>query len=399
MLFEPKLSFALNRLEYFASQSADLYAEKRNYDLGAAKHSNVSMLSPYIRHKVIKEPEVIKEVLKQCEHFRVEKFLDEVLWRTYWKGWLEMHPAIWSNYLDSLKKYELQFKSDQKLLDLFSSASRAESGIESFDYWARELLETGYLHNHARMWFASIWVFTLNLPWELGADFFYKNLFDADPASNTLSWRWVAGLHTKGKHYVATESNIVKYCKHQFSQPIRLAENPSPITENNFNSTSHRPKEYASSFPAGNFCLLVTEENLKPDLNGSKPEIIAVLATSCVQRMYNQNPKIQKFKESLQNEMTATLSKELDVPVCYIESSDQLISTALSYNCNQIFTSFSPLGPVSSLLANFEKELSNSKIDLVQVIESWESELYTFAKKGFFDFRKSSREAVNKLIK
>jgi deoxyribodipyrimidine photo-lyase len=65
----------------------------------------------------------------------------------------------------------------------------------------QELVETGYLHNHARMWFASIWIFTLRLPWELGADFFLRHLLDGDAASNTLSWRWVAGLHTKGKHY------------------------------------------------------------------------------------------------------------------------------------------------------------------------------------------------------
>ena len=61
------------------------------------------------------------------------------------------------------------------------------------------------------MWFASIWIFTLNLPWELGANFFYKNLLDADPASNTLSWRWVAGLHTEGKFYLARQENIEKF--------------------------------------------------------------------------------------------------------------------------------------------------------------------------------------------
>ena len=63
------------------------------------------------------------------------------------------------------------------------------------------------------MWFASIWIFTLNLPWELGANFFYRNLLDADEASNTLSWRWVAGLHTSGKFYLARQDNIEKYSR------------------------------------------------------------------------------------------------------------------------------------------------------------------------------------------
>ena len=61
------------------------------------------------------------------------------------------------------------------------------------------------------MWFASIWIHTLELQWELGADFFLKHLLDGDPASNTLSWRWVAGIHTKGKNYIARKSNIEKY--------------------------------------------------------------------------------------------------------------------------------------------------------------------------------------------
>jgi deoxyribodipyrimidine photo-lyase len=79
------------------------------------------------------------------------------------------------------------------------------------DVIAQELLETGYLHNHARMWWASFWIHVERLPWELGADFFFRHLLDADPASNTLSWRWVAGLQTVGKTYLVRLSNLQKY--------------------------------------------------------------------------------------------------------------------------------------------------------------------------------------------
>ena len=68
--------------------------------------------------------------------------------------------------------------------------------------FARELVETGYLHNHSRMWFAGYWVHVARLPWQLGAKFFQDHLLDFDPASNTLSWRWVAGLQTPGKTYL-----------------------------------------------------------------------------------------------------------------------------------------------------------------------------------------------------
>jgi deoxyribodipyrimidine photo-lyase len=94
-----------------------------------------------------------------------------------------------------------------------------------FDDWAQELVATGYLHNHARMWFASIWIFTLRLPWELGADFFLRHLIDGDPASNTLSWRWVGGLHTPGKTYLATADNIAE---HRGPLPARGAGGRGP---------------------------------------------------------------------------------------------------------------------------------------------------------------------------
>ena len=111
---------------------------------------------------------------------------------------MEGRKKVWEDYNKKLAflKDDVNFKSLKKD---YSKAVNGNSGIDCFDSWVNELVTTGYLHNHSRMWFASIWIFTLNLPWELGADFFYKNLLDADPASNTLSWRWVAGLQTEGK--------------------------------------------------------------------------------------------------------------------------------------------------------------------------------------------------------
>ena len=97
-----------------------------------------------------------------------------------------------------------------------------QTGIECFDTWARELTTTGYLHNYARMWFASIWIFTLKLPWQLGPDFFLRHLLDGDTASNTLSWRWVAGLQTVGKTYLARAANISRYTGGRF-KPTRHA--------------------------------------------------------------------------------------------------------------------------------------------------------------------------------
>ncbi len=211
---------AVTRLNAFLPR-AGKYASARNYDLGPKQRENVSMLSPYIRHRLILEDEVALAVLGKFAFSTVEKFLQEVAWRTYWKGWLEMRPDVWTCYLDELAETPVTAEC--------IAAKEGRTGIACFDSWCRELVETGYLHNHARMWFASIWIFTLRLPWQVGADFFLRHLLDGDPASNTLSWRWVAGLHTRGKHYLARAENIAHYTNGRFDPTGQLNEKAEPL--------------------------------------------------------------------------------------------------------------------------------------------------------------------------
>lgn len=211
---------ALTRLDDFLPR-AGKYASVRNFDFGPDRRENVSMLSPYLRHRLIGEEEVAQAVLGRFAFSTVEKFLQEVAWRTYWKGWLEMRPMVWEKYREDLRGIIVS--------EGCVAAMEGRTGIECFDAWCRELVETGYLHNHARMWFASIWIFTLRLPWQVGADFFYRHLLDGDPASNTLSWRWVAGLHTKGKHYLARAENIARYTEGRFDPKGQLDEAAGPL--------------------------------------------------------------------------------------------------------------------------------------------------------------------------
>jgi deoxyribodipyrimidine photo-lyase len=154
MFFPPNRAAALERLEAFLPHAAR-YAGKRNFDLGAGKHDGVSCLPPYIRTRLITEEEATRAVLRYHSPSAAEKFLQEIAWRTYWKGWLEMRPTAWSQYQKSL--------GDQEKTSAYSTAISGNSGIECLDHWTKELIETGYLHNHARMWFASIWIFTLQL--------------------------------------------------------------------------------------------------------------------------------------------------------------------------------------------------------------------------------------------
>jgi hypothetical protein len=214
MDFTPTRARGLDRLAQFLPAAGRRYAETRNADNGPGDgfgRGNVSQLSPWLHAGLIGEREVLEAVLGAHSPRAAEKFVAEVFWRIYFKGYLEQRPAIWADYCSGRDMALAAMERSAGLRSAYAQAVEGRTGIEAFDVWAQELVRTGYLHNHARMWFASIWIFTLKLDWRLGADFFLAHLMDADAASNTLSWRWVAGLHTKGKHYLARADNIARY--------------------------------------------------------------------------------------------------------------------------------------------------------------------------------------------
>ena len=229
--FSPTRAAALARMAEFLPL-AGRYAADRNFVRPG--HPNISRLSPWVQKRLLLEEEVVGSVRGRWAFEAVEKFVQEVYWRTYWKGWLEQRPEAWSRWVEAVPRLRDALSAEQR--STLEVALGGRTGIAGFDAWAQELMATGYLHNHARMWFASIWVFTLKLPWELGAAFFYEHLLDGDVASNTLSWRWVAGLQTPGKTYVARADNIAHYTDGVHvpeagvlaSSPMALKEEPLP---------------------------------------------------------------------------------------------------------------------------------------------------------------------------
>ena len=197
---------ANKKLDLFIQTNLDSYHKLRNYDYGVFRRTNVSQISKYITHRILYEYDILKK-LKNID--KKKKFTDEILWRLYWKGYLENYKSIWDEY--KIQKGISYNSNDLK------NAQNGKTGIKCFNKWLIELRENNYLHNHTRMWFASIWIFTLRLPWQKGAEFFMYHLLDGDAASNTLSWRWIAGLHTNKKPYIATKENINKYTTNRFN--------------------------------------------------------------------------------------------------------------------------------------------------------------------------------------
>ncbi|MDP4003541.1 FAD-binding domain-containing protein [Methylobacterium sp. NEAU K] len=252
----------LDRLTAFLAGAGTNYAAARNTDRGPHVGPTTSALSPYLRRRLITEAEVVSAADNAFGDGGAEKFVSEVFWRTYFKGHLETHPAVWTDYLARAAAGRERIAAEPGLRRTYETAVEGQTGIDGFDDWARELVGTGWLHNHARMWFASIWIFTLRLPWALGADFFMRHLLDGDPASNTLSWRWVAGLHTRGKHYVARAENIRRYTDGRFD-PAGLNEYPDPLDE------AMPPREVglpsADTASQGDVVLLLHLDDLHPE--------------------------------------------------------------------------------------------------------------------------------------
>ena len=252
----------LDRLEAFLAGPGADYAGARNADRGPGAEPTTSALSPYLRRRLLTEEEVAHAALHAFGERGAEKFVSEVFWRTYFKGHLETHPGAWTDYLALAAADRERLASEPGLRRTFEAAVEGRTGIDGFDDWAVQLAEDGWLHNHARMWFASIWIFTRRLPWALGAELFMRHLVDGDPASNTLSWRWVAGLHTRGKHYVARAENIRRHTDGRYD-PAGLDEYPDPLDE------PTPPREVrlqpADAAPAAEVALLLHLDDLHPE--------------------------------------------------------------------------------------------------------------------------------------
>jgi len=368
MNFEASRAKALDKLNYFIENNLSEYSKLRNFDFGPENRSNISCLSPYITHGIISEEEVIKKSLSKFSFSKNEKFIQEVLWRTYWKGWLELRPNVWSDYLIELNKIREEYKNNQNYIN----AIQGKTNIECFNAWVNELKENNYLHNHTRMWFASIWIFTLEIPWQLGAEFFMKHLYDGDTASNTLGWRWVAGVQTQGKHYLASEWNIKKFTNNRFDN-IKLNENATPkvsektypIIKQDFNNPQNIEDKN----------LLIFENNLSfeiTDFQNNKFKEIYLISNKNENRSIKLSEKVVRFKSLLIKDQEQRLkAKSIDckvINICEIKKIE---------NCYGLYPT---VGENLDYLNS-----NNLKINFLY--RSLDQLAWQYCNKGFFNFK------------
>ena len=389
--WDPCRAAGLARLETFTPRMGQAYAANRNTDFGPGRHEQVSGLSPWIRRRLVTEEAVVRAAIASHGKRGADKFVQEVLWRTYWKGWLEMRPEVWNGFRSERSRHDAGSAAVQ-------AAEAGRTGIEGFDDWARELVATGWLHNHARMWFASIWIFTLGLPWTLGADFFLRHLLDGDPASNTLSWRWVAGLQTPGKTYLATAENIARFSDGRF-RPQGLATVARPVAGAASASQPARALPPArEGMPHGPCLLLITSEDMTPEDCAISGDIRAVVSATEPGRERFGAPAA-RFLEGAMADMEQRCLERYRLPVQRLEVLDGpgLLEAAAAVGALTVVTPYVPVGPTASALCAARPSIEAAGLDLVMLRRPWDEALWPYADRGFFPFRERSQAGLRSL--
>lgn len=391
MEFPSTRQSALQRLEEFLEE-APRYAARRNHVLPG--HPQVSRLSAAIRHRLVTEAEVVEAALQRHSFRAVEKFLQEVLWRGYWKGWLELRPRVWESYLAVAESLEERMDSDQAVACREIAEGRSRSGI--MNRFARELLETGYLHNHARMWWASFWIHHSGLPWELGARHFFRHLLDADPASNTLSWRWVAGRQTRGKTYLATARNIRKFCAPEilesaggvgFDESVvaRVGAEDDPAMDE-VQARPDLPNELTAPDLKQRAAVLLHDEDFCLETSpvaGLHPAVVLQFVPETDPAL--PTPRAQ-WLEQARTDAARRAGEHFrcEVRVCRTREEMGQVLTAEAVDSVVMMEPF--VGPLRDQLQGWLADLAPRGISLAGLRRKWDCALQPHARRGFFPF-------------
>jgi len=346
------------------------YEKLRNFDYGPNNKSSVSRLSPYISHRLFLEYELIKEIKNYSQIDKSKKFIEEIYWRIYWKGWMENRPKVWNDFI--LKK-DYEYNKDD-----YNRAIIGKTHLYFFNSWVDELKKYNYLHNHTRMWFASTWIFNLGLPWQLGASFFFKYLYDGDAASNILSWRWVAGLHTKGKQYHFSPSNLKKFSNNRFNvekidqKPILLEEeNELELDDEIYKYNMKKQSDY----------LILFENDMHAKTLGKifkKYKKVFVILLTNEQRKIKISQEVYDFKKTIVAEFASHFKNVEIIDVDLFEKKME--------NIKQFDLIYPSIGDNNDFINRFK--ISNKKI-IFNLVRDADLFAWKFAKKGFFKFKEN----------
>ncbi|MCS6782570.1 MAG: FAD-binding domain-containing protein [Gloeomargarita sp. SKYBB_i_bin120] len=197
-------------LAQLATIQPETYGDTRNYLDGT-----VTRLSPYLRHGVLTLVEVRDWLQQQGYSWKVaEPLVRQLAWRAYWQTLYDQWgDGIW----EDREPYKTGWQPEDYADDLPGDIPDASTGLLCIDSFSRELQDTGYLHNHVRLWLAAYVVHWRRVKWQAGARWFLEHLLDGDPASNNLSWQWVASTFSH-KPYYFNQENLARYSRRRWCE-------------------------------------------------------------------------------------------------------------------------------------------------------------------------------------
>ena len=399
-LFATTRSAALQRWQEFLPGAARYGALRNRVEPG---HPQVTRLSPAVRGRLITTDELVGSLLERHRFEAVEKLVQEFLWRDYWKGWLELRPGVWTAYRQELAR--LRQDGDAAILERAEAVMSGRGGIAIMDRFARELIETGYLHNHARMWWAGYWIHVERLPWVLGADFFFRHLLDADPASNTLGWRWVAGLQTRGKTYLPRRSNLEKFCAAEWLSDVtgldriddaHVTASPPPEEPQPARVGGQSLPELPD-LPAGRWGLWLHGEDLTPELSALgqlHPECVLTVLDEPLMRSLGFSPRrVDWIREGLADARARAAAHY----GCPVELRSQggfaphLVQVARERNLAGWVAMRPAVGPLGDAIPGIESALATEGLRIHWCRRRWDETWWPLASSGFFPFWEKAR--------
>ena len=281
-------------------------------------------LTAALRYRLFFEGEACESLLDSQKPASADSLLRDLCARTYWRGWSESRPQVYQGYLRACDDDRRRFTGTQSL----AVAVEGRTGLVAFDEWNREMVETGWLPQQARLWYASIWIFTLRLPWTLGAAHMAEHLIDSDPASQVLQWRWVAGLHLNAKPYVAKAAEIAKWSQGRYDLTGHLQESPTALTGPAlppalFPALPEEPTEALGD----TYALLITPDDLCPEsskIAGLKPKVVLITGFENLSKGTNFSPKVQEYVGAALDDTKARLEQHYGCPVEALPASEDL---------------------------------------------------------------------------
>ena len=173
------------------------YAKDRNFINGS-----VTKLSPYISRGIISTKSVFDFLLEKGYSLKsMQKFVQELVWREFWQmTWID------KNINEDLRTKQKDYKN----IGIPKKVNDFNTGINAIDNSIKLLYNTGYMHNHLRMYVASLVTNIGKYHWKKPAKWMYYHLLDADWGSNAQSWQWVCGSNSSKKYY-ANQENINRF--------------------------------------------------------------------------------------------------------------------------------------------------------------------------------------------